>query len=74
MLRCCFCPVLDGYLKMIPTSPPAFAHIGCSLLSPGGNITAFAKLNVTSPGSSVKYCGECMVNPRQVGVLAPCDS
>ena len=62
MLRCCFCPVLDGYLKMIPTSPPAFAHIGCSLL------------NVTSPGISVKYCGECIVNPRQVGVLSPCDS
>lgn len=42
-----------------------FAHLACSLLSPGGNVTSFSKVSVGASGVAVQYQGECMVNPLQ---------
>lgn len=70
---CCFCPIHDGYLRRIPSHPiPKFAHILCSLLSPGSEINNFLEMAVSPEGLSMTYDGMTMFNPSSISVYFDC--
>lgn len=63
-LYCCYCYGVDGYLRKIhsPTTP-RFAHILCSLFSPGSEITNFTDMKLAADGLTVNYEGLTLYSP-----------
>lgn len=68
-LVCSYCPIHDGYLRRLPNNTiPKFAHILCSLFSPGSEVNNFTEMRLSSEGLSINYQGSTLYNPLSLSV------